>query len=146
MPAWLVVVGRAGGFGGVLEGAVAPVEKEEIRADVIGDVNVDQAIAVQVGGDGRKPTAVASGLGLFGLGVDGEDGLVVDVGEGEVAVVAVELVLRRADDIRRAVAPDYLRLEPTTELVVLGELPDAIVGDVEVKVTVVVVVQECPAG
>ena len=50
----LVVVGRAGGLGGVVEGAVAPVEEEEIRVHVVGDVNVDQAIAVRVGGDGAR--------------------------------------------------------------------------------------------
>jgi len=140
-----VVVGRAGGLGGVLKGTVAPVKEEEIWAHVVGDVEVDQAIAVQVGGDGRETAAIASGLGLFGLGVDGEDGVVVDVGEGKVAIVAVEQVLGGPDGVWRAVAPEPVWLEPTTEPVILGELPDAVVGDVEVEVAVVVVVEERPA-
>ena len=54
-------------------------------------------------------------------------------------------MLDRPDDVRRAVEPDPLRLEPAAELVVLGELPVAVVGDVEVEVAVVVVVEERPA-
>ena len=54
------VVARARGVGGILEGAVAPVEEHEIRAEVIGDVEVGPAVAVEVGGDDAQPPAVAA--------------------------------------------------------------------------------------
>ena len=59
MPDWAapVVVGRARDLGRVLERAVAVVEEEEVRVHVVGDVEVDLAVAVQVGRDDAEAVA-----------------------------------------------------------------------------------------
>ena len=51
---------RAGarGLGDVLERPVALVEEDEVRAHVVGDVEVDPAVAVQVRGDDPEAPAV----------------------------------------------------------------------------------------
>ena len=81
----------------VLERAVAPVEEEEIRVVVVGDVEVDPAVAVEVGGDHAEAVAVGPA----------DPGRVGHVGEGPVAVVAVEDVPGRADRLGRAVASGH---------------------------------------
>ena len=91
-----------------------------------------------------KPRPSARG-GATCLRVDRSDGRVVDVGEGQVAVVAIEPVPGRADEVGRAIQADPPRLELAAEDVVLGQLPDAVLGDVEVEVAVVVVVEPGPA-
>ena len=99
MPDWawpLLVEGGARGLGGVLEGAVALVEEEEVRVHVVGDVEVDLAVAVEVGGDDAEAVAVGPA----------DARRVGHVGEGAVAVVAVEEVLGRPDRPRRAEEPD----------------------------------------
>ena len=57
----LVVEGGARGLGGVLERAVALVEEEEVRVHVVGDVEVDPAVAVEVGRDDAEAVAVGRG-------------------------------------------------------------------------------------
>ena len=53
-----LVAGGARGLGDVLEGPVTPIEEQEVGALVVGDVEVDLAVAVQVGGDDAHPATV----------------------------------------------------------------------------------------
>ena len=91
-------VGDAAFDGFVLEGAVALVAIEGGGGGVVGDIDVGPAVVVEIG-DGYREAVGADGV---------EDaGLFRDVGEGAVAVVAVEDVLaavetgRSAGDLRR---------------------------------------------
>ena len=58
------VVGGARELGGVVEGAVAAVEEEEVRVHVVGDVEVDQAVVVEVGRHHAEAVAVVADLGI----------------------------------------------------------------------------------
>ena len=133
-----------------------------------GNVEVDQAVVVEVGRDDAKSMAVASWIGYslllldvhgclgFGLRVDllflSDDGLllhsdhlVVDVGEGQIAVVPVEQVLDRLDCPRRGVEEDSFFLVAYCD-VVFRKAPAAVVGHIDVQVAVIVVVQHGATG
>ena len=92
----IAVVAGARGFRGVLERAVPVVEKDEVRAHVVGDEEVDLAVTVQVGRDDAESLAVGAGPGA-GDGVRGPDDAIIDVREGTVAVVPIEEVPGRAE-------------------------------------------------
>ena len=136
-----MVVARSRGFGDVLKRAVASVEEHEIGAHVVGDVEVDPAVVVQVGRDDPEPAAVGPAHARR-LG---------HVGEGEVAVVAVEVMPCGDDRFGRAVDPHLGRVlherhrRTLAVQVVVRELPVPVIGDVEVEVAVVVVIEERPA-
>ena len=66
--------------------------------------------------------AVAPRLALLGLGIDGEDRLVVDFGEGVVAVVVEQEMLGGADRPGGAVETDLV-LGVAAEDVILGQVP-----------------------
>ncbi len=68
----------------IFKRAVAFVAVEN-RAAIAGDEEVDEAVIVKVGGDRRHA-----------VNVRGHAGLVGDIGEGAVAVVPVEMVVRRS--------------------------------------------------
>ena len=60
--------------------AVASIQEDEVRAHVVGDVKVDPAVVVEVGGDDPRPRpSVAADAG--GLG---------HIGEGPIAVIPIE--------------------------------------------------------
>ena len=65
------VEGGARDLGDVVEGPVAAVEEEEVRVHVVGDVEVDQAVVVEVGRHDAEAVAVVARLGLAhpGLGL-----------------------------------------------------------------------------
>ena len=86
-------------FGGVLKRAVTSIEEDEIGAHVVGNVQVDPAVAVQVSGDDAQAPAV-------GAAHSRGDG---HVGEGPVAVIAIKRVPRGCDRVRRAIDPDRAR-------------------------------------
>ena len=54
----LDVEGRAAILRGVAKGAVTVVQEEEIGIPVVGDIEVDLAVAVEVGRDGREAVPV----------------------------------------------------------------------------------------
>ena len=55
------VVGGARELGDVVERAVAPVEEQEVGVHVVGDVDVDQAVVVDVGRHHAEAVAVVAG-------------------------------------------------------------------------------------
>ena len=130
MPA--LVERGARGLGGILERSVSLVEEEEVRVHVVGDVEVDPAVAVEVGGDDAEAVAVGAA----------DARLVGHVGESSVAVVAVEDVFDRPDVPRRAEERDPV---VAAAMGIAGIDPIAVVGDVDVQVAVVVVVEHRPA-
>ena len=131
-------VGYAGFDGDVFEGAVFLVLVEGGGGGVVGNVDVGPAVTIEVGhSDGE------------GVGADGvEDaGFRTDVGEGTVAVVAVEDVFA-ALQARRAAGDLDAFVGAAGGLGERGRLDVEVdvVGDEEVEVAVAVVVEEGAAG
>ena len=96
IPAWYppAGVGRdAGGLTDLLEAKAPQVVEQEIRRGVIGDEQVDEAVAVEVGGDDPQPAAVAVDDAGLGCHVD------------EPARVVAEDVVRQGGD-RAGIAGD----------------------------------------
>ena len=120
-----------GGFGGVLECTVPLVEEEKVGVHVVGDVEVDPAVAIEVGGDDPKSVAVGTA----------DARLLGHVGESPVAVVAVEEMLDGSDVPRRTEDGHPIA---AAVMGVAGIDPIAVVGDVDVQVAVVVVVEHRP--
>ena len=116
---------------GVAEVAVTSVEEEEVRVLIVGDVDVNPAIAVQVG----RHDAEAMAVGPADAGRDG------DIGECPIPIVAIEDVPDGSQLLRGAVAAD-LAGGIAAEAVVAGPLPVAVPADVEVEVAVVVEIEE----
>ena len=88
------VQGDAGGHARLLEPEAAAVEEEEVGREVVGDEEVEPAVAVEVGDRQAEAAAVGGGV---------DPGLAADVGEGAVPVVAEEQVGLRRESRGRAV-------------------------------------------
>ena len=116
---------------GVAKGPVAAVEEQEVRILVVGDVEVDPAVAVQVGRDGPESVAVGPA----------NPGRAGDVGERLVAVVAKQDVPDGPQFLGRAISAD-LPSSVTAESVVARPLPIAISANVEVEIAVVVEIEK----
>ena len=129
------------GFRDVMKPAAALVEEDEVGTHIVGDVEIDPAVVVQVGGDHPQAAAIgAADARRFG-----------HVGECPVPVVAVEDVPGGLDGPRRAVDSHSRRRvlhegrrRGIAVTIVVGELPGTVIGHVEVEVAVVVVVEERP--
>ena len=126
------VVAGARGFGDVLECAIAAIEEHEVRAHVVGDVEVDPAVAVEVGRDDPE----ALGRRSDRCRPPGH------VGERRFPVVSVEDVRGRLDGGGQTVGP-HVRL--AAEPIVVRQLPLTIIAHIKVEVAIVVIVEERPA-
>ena len=121
---------RAAALEGLLaEGAVAVVHPQEVRPLIVGDVDVDAPIAVEVGRDHAQA----------GGGARRDSGAAAHVGEGAVAVVAIERSWLRSVLRRPAVAAQAHRAE--ADLLELRR-PLEVVADEEIEIAVGVVVEE----
>ena len=123
--------------------AVASVEEHEVGTDVVGDIKIGPAVVVQVDGDDAQPPAVGSPQAR-GFG---------HVGEGSVAVIPVQIVPGGRDRFGRAVDPDLGRVIHQRQrrtfavAIVVRQLPEPVVGDVKVEVSVAIEVEEgCARG
>ena len=158
IPDWAIAVDIVGGardLGDVVERAVAAVQEQEIRVHVVGDEDVDQAVVVDVGRHHAEAVAVVARLGrrtfvlvlVAGSSISCSSviTLSIDVGERAIAVVVVEQVLDGLDRPRRRVEPDLL-LGVADPVMVFGIIPAAVVGHVDVEVSVVVVIEHGAAG
>ena len=111
------------------ERAIAPVDPQLVGGRVVGDVEIEPAVAVVVADRYAKPGAVGSG-DARGLG---------DVGEPALPVVAVQPVGHRPVGARPAVVARAERVR--TDLVV-GHGKVEVIGDEEIEVAVPIVVEE----
>ena len=98
--------GDTGVEGDLFEVAVAIVAVEVVRLAIVGDEEVELAIVVEVGPDGGETEEV---LGIVDAGGFG------DLGEGAVAVVAVERVGRTLEAARTALHGDVVILAGLAE-------------------------------
>lgn len=120
----------------VLEAPVLLVFKEEIVADIIGYVDVAPAIVVEVT-DGYAHAPFGPGLR-----VQGYAGAPAGVGEGPVPVVSEKGIMNRGVLSGGAIAR-YVVVEAW---LARAEVHLAVIGDVEIEVSITVVVEEGRAG
>ena len=127
------VEGRAGGKGGVLEATLALVDPKLVGIAVVGDVDVDEVVAVEVGGGDAE--SAAEGLVDAGLGCG--------IGEAAVTVVAEKAV---GDGIVERGVAVVARAGGFAAFAVLADGEVDVVGVEEVEVAVVVIVDKGGAG
>ena len=113
----------------LFEAEPAHVSKEEIRRPIVGDVQVDPPVVVDVGGDDSQPPPVVVDDPCFPGRVD-----------EATAVIAKQSVREGYDEARGAADVPRCAGAPT-ELGV-GRIPGPIMADVEVEVAVVIEVRE----
>ncbi len=123
--------------------AVALIEEDKVRTYVVGDIEVDPTVIVEVRSE--HPEAAAVGAA--------EAGGLGHIREGPVPVVSVKDMPGGRNRAGRAVDPllGWRVLHQGKRLgiavtIVIRELPGPIVGHVEVEIAIVVVVEEGPAG
>ena len=122
--------GRSGDLARVLEGPVAPVEEQEVRAEVIGHEQVGPAIPIEVGrDDSHAPAIAAEDAGRLG-----------PVLERAVPPIPEQEMTLGGDRQGRAIRP-YLFLGIAAERVGTLVGPLAVGGDVQVEAAVTVVVE-----
>ena len=125
---------HAGAIGLVDEGALAGIAVEKIAHGVVGDVDVGQAVAIVVAERHAEPLA----------GRIGDAGLLRDVGERAVAVVAVQPIRHPVEHRRMAVHPISVFGVPAVRIV--GDPVVEVVDDVEIEEAVAIDVDETGAG
>ena len=136
-----LVEGDARDDGDLLELALALVVKEEVLDRVVGDGDVDQAVAVDVvRRDAQRLADRHLEVGRAHL----DARLLADVGE-LTAVVAQEGAERAGKRRRRPVGPADARELKALDLVDLGR-PGDVIADEQIEIAVVVDVEERRAG
>ena len=124
----------AGAIGLVDEGALAGIAVEEVAHRVVRDVDVGLAVAVVIAE--RHAETLAGRIG--------DAGLLRDVGERAVAVVAVQPIRHPVEHRRMAVHPISVFGVPAVRIV--GDPVVEVVDDVEVEEAVAIDVDEAGAG
>ena len=113
----------------VHERAVVVIDPELVGGRVVGDVEIEPAVAVQIIGDNAEPGAVGAGdPGRFG-----------DVGEMAVTVVPIQTIGCRAIGSRSAV---IARARPVRAGLVTGEREIQVVRHEQIEIAIAVVIEE----
>ena len=124
----------AGAIGDVHERSVAVVAVQEVADQIVGDVDVLIAVAIEVAERDAEP--LAGGIG--------DASLLRHVGERAVAVVAIETVGHAVEDRRIAVHPVAFLAHAAVGIV--GKPEVQVVGDVEIEIAVAIEIEEPGAG
>ena len=131
---------RAGEQGGVHQRAVPLVDPQEVLGAVVGDVDVQPAVAVVVGGgDAQRGSESPQRRARDPAGIDVAERARADVLERAVAAVAIEAVGQPPVGFRRAVVARPRRVGADGAIV---EVVVDVVADVQIQPTVPVVVDE----
>ena len=122
--------------GDVLEGSVFLVLEEKVVADIVGQVDVRPAIVVEVAdGDAHSPFGA-------GLRVAGYAGAPADIFKGAVAIVSEQGVVYRCVLSGGAIAGSVVIEAGLAR----GEVDLAVIADVEIEVSIPVIVEKAGAG
>ena len=129
-----IVIGDTRALRCVLECAVAPVEEQGIRMQVVSHVQVDRSVGVQVRGNDAlgAPRSISHSNRLR------------YVRERAVALVAIQNIPLRPHRVRAAEDPDAARSIAAKRVCV--PCPFCIIADIQIKQPVVIVVQHAGAG